>query len=62
MLIIKECISKITKSNMPTILSNDSELCNISFILINLERIQNQDFVLSFFELVTGSTISYFMS
>ena len=47
---------------MPTILSNDSELCNISFILINLERIQNQDFVLSFFELVTGSTISYFMS
>ena len=42
---------RITKSNMSTFVSNNSELHNISYFII----FRNQDFVSSFFELVTQS-------
>ena len=45
---------------MPTIFSNNSELDTISFQQKNLARLQNQDFVLSFLELVTRSKIFNF--
>ena len=48
-------------SQNPTYLhffSNNSELYNISFQSRNHERLRKQDFILSFFELVTRSNFS----
>ena len=50
------------KSQNPACLcffSNNSELYNILFHLNNVERLQNQDFVFSFFELVTRNKNVY---
>ena len=48
-------ISKFTNSNIPTFFTNNSKKYNISFQQRNLEQFQKNYFVLSFFELVTGT-------
>ena len=55
-------ISKITKSNMFTLFSNNSELYKISFQYRNLKPFRNQNFILSFFVIVTQTNFFLFFN